>query len=308
MKVNTRKLTRRQRDDLVGYWFVAPLIIGVAVILIPVLALSVQFSFHQVIMGDGQFEMHPVGWENYKTILMVNPYFVRNMITSISSLALTIPAVVIFSLFIAVLLNQELPGRGVFRVILFIPVILGAGYFGTTLTNDVLTASLNDMQSFDTGVSGAVGYFTAERISAYLMELNISTSVTDLLVSLLNGIPTIIQKSGVQILVFLAGLQGISSSVYEAAQIEGATAWESFWKITVPLISPMILVNLLYTIIDSFTGASNSIMTAIQETSFRSFKFGEGAAMAWVYFSVIMVIIALVYLLAHHFVFYEERR
>lgn len=257
-------------------------------------------------MQDVGYSLTPVGFENYRVVLFVNPDFVRNILTYLSSLVVTIPSIVIFSLFIAVLLNKDFMGRTFFRLVLFIPVIMSVGYFDTVLSNDVMTSSLSSLTSFDTGISGSSGYFTAARISGYLVNLNVTTSITKFLVSLLNGIPTVINQSGVQIIIFLAGLQAISPSVYEAAQIEGATGWESFWKITVPMISPMILVNILYSIINAFTSSSNSIMKSIQTITFGSFKFGQGAAMSWVYFSAIILVIAVVYMITKRLVFYQE--
>ena len=300
-------LTRAQKDDLVGWLFVLPIVIGTILFLIPIVFESVRFSFYDLKMEEIGFSLTPVGWENYKTILFVDPNFVRNIITFLSSLLLSIPSIIIFSLFIAVLLNKYVPGRTLFRFIFFIPVILSVGYFETVMSGDVMTSAMSSLSSFDSGVSGYTGFFTTERISQYLMELNITTSITDFLVNLLNGIPTVINHSGVQILVFLAGLQSISPSIYEAAQIEGATGWESFWKITFPMISPMILVNLIYSIIDEFTRSSNTIMQSIKDTTFGSFKFGQGSAMAWFYFAVIIVVLIVVALIASRVIFYQER-
>ena len=301
-----KRFSRSQKDDLFGWVFVLPLIIGVVLILIPVVYNSINFSFNDMKMQDVGYSLTPVGFENYRVALFVNPDFVRDILTYLSSLVVTIPSIVIFSLFIAVLLNKDFMGRTFFRLVLFIPVIMSVGYFDTVLSGDVMTSSLSSLTSFDTGIGSSTGYFTAARISEYLVNLNVTTSITNFLVSLLNGIPTIINQSGVQIIIFLAGLQSISPSVYEAAQIEGATGWESFWKITVPMISPMILVNILYSIINAFTSSSNSIMKSIQTITFSSFKFGQGAAMSWIYFSVIILVIAVVYMITRRLVFYQE--
>ncbi|MDD4413439.1 MAG: sugar ABC transporter permease [Oscillospiraceae bacterium] len=308
MKKSRDKLSPRARkDNMVGWLFVAPLVLGFLAILLPILINSVRFSFNEMAMAENGYTLSPVELENYRVVLTVNPDFVRNILASLGSLALLLPSVVIFSLFMAILLNRDLPARILFRTILFIPVILSVGYYDTVMQNDVMTQSLSSLSAFDNGVSAQTGFFTVERINQYLISLNINTSVSGFLVSLLDSIPTIINQSGVQIIIFLAGLQSISPSVYEAAQIEGAAGWVSFWKITVPMISPMILVNLLYTIINYFTGASNTIMQSIQKTMFQSFQFGQGSAMAWIYFTAIVLILAAVYLVAGRLVFYQER-
>ena len=122
----------------------------------------------------------------------------------------------------------------------------------------------------------------------------------------LDDIYSIVNRSGVQILIFLAGLQSISPSIYEACTIDGATSWETFWKITLPMISPMILVNALYTIIDSFTSASNTVMNYINGV-YANNKLMLSTAMAWIYFLIIILIIAVFFAAASAFVFYQKR-
>jgi len=181
------------------------------------------------------------------------------------------------------------------------------GYFDTMMRGDVMSAAMGTMSSFDSGLTSGTGFFTVARISEYLSGLNVTDSITGFLVSVLNSLPVIINHSGVLILIFLSGLQSVSPSVYEAAQIEGATGWVSFWKITMPMLSPMVLVNMLYCIVDYFTHSGNAIMRNIYDVSFASNHFGQGSAMAWVYFGVLIVVLTAVYLLGQRFVFYQER-
>jgi ABC-type sugar transport system permease subunit len=122
----------------------------------------------------------------------------------------------------------------------------------------------------------------------------------------ISNIITIINSAGIQILIFLAALQTISKSIYEAADVEGATAWESFWKITVPMISPHILVVVIYTIIDSFMNVNNKLMQFIYARGFIDFKTGYAAAMSWMYFLIVTAIIAALYFIISRFVFYNE--
>jgi len=225
-----KRMSRLQRDQLMGWVFCLPLVLGVLLILLPIIANSIRFSFSDMQMQDVGYTLEPVGWENYRWVLFVDPNFVRDTLTSLSSLAVTIPSIVVFALFIAVLLNQELPGRTLFRVVLFIPVILSAGYFETVMSGDVMTSSMSSLSSFDSGLTSSAGFFTVERVGEYLMKLNINSSVADFLITLMNGIYTVIQRSGVQILIFLAGLQSISPSLYESAQTAGATGGGTFFR------------------------------------------------------------------------------
>jgi ABC-type sugar transport system permease subunit len=146
-------------------------------------------------------------------------------------------------------------------------------------------------------------------VSTFLMEYtSLPNSVISVLSSAVNGLYDIIIVSGVQILIFLAGLQSISPSLYEASSMEGATQWENFWKITFPMISPLILVNSIYTVIDLFTNETNEMMTEIKNTIFKEIDYGYGSAMAWIYFVCIVVILALVGGIISRRVFYYDER
>ena len=147
---------------------------------------------------------------------------------------------------------------------------------------------------------------SAMDIQALFANMKIGKELVMYITDLVNDIYNIVNRSGVQMLIFLAGLQSISPAIYEACQIEGATAWETFWKITFPMISPMILVNAVYTIIDAFTSETNVVMSYISGTVYNSSN-GLATAMSWIYFIVVMLIIAAVALVASGFVFYQKR-
>ena len=136
-------------------------------------------------------------------------------------------------------------------------------------------------------------------------SMKVGTGLVKYITEAVNNIYDIINRSGVQMLVFLAGLQSISPAIYESCSIDGATAWETFWKITFPMISPMILVNAIYTVIDSFTSSSNSVITLIKTKSQQS--IGLGSAMAWMYFLVVILVIAIVAAILSAYIFYQRR-
>ena len=180
-------------------------------------------------------------------------------------------------------------------------------------TPKVLSKSSAEASGFGSigGISdGSGSSASSEIVSAVDIErlfegLKIGTGLVEYVSNAVNSIYDIVNRSGVQMLIFLAGLQGISPSIYEASSIEGATAWETFWKITFPMISPMILVNAIYTIIDSFTSQSNVVMSFIAGVYQNS--QATATAMSWIYFVVIMAIIGLFVLIASSFVFYQRR-
>jgi ABC-type sugar transport system permease subunit len=157
------------------------------------------------------------------------------------------------------------------------------------------------------GGEQASGLVSSMDVEMLLMSLGLGGSFTDIIVQLVERIYEIVNRSGVQMLIFLAGLQGISPSVYESCQMEGATAWETFWKITFPMISPMILVNAFYTIIDSFTAESNEVMQAIIAISPDGVPSGAQSAAAWTYFGIVIVALGLVALVCKNFVFYDRK-
>ena len=138
-------------------------------------------------------------------------------------------------------------------------------------------------------------------------SIQIGTSTIEWITSLVNNIYDIVNRSGVQMLIFLAGLQSISPAIYESCYMEGASAWETFWKITFPMISPMILVNTIYTIIDSFTSADNAVMQTIQTVYNASGRMTESVAMSWIYFLIVILILAVIAGILSAFVFYQRR-
>ena len=248
-----------------------------------------------------------VGFENYQEALFEDTSYVRTLTSGIVDLIIDIPIIVIFSLFIAVILNQKVLGRAVFRTIFFIPVICATGIMGSIAA---ATQSFNDMmadqsQSINTGELGGGFTFGADMITDMFESMKIGTEIANYVIGAVNGISRIIERSGVQMLIFLAALQSISPAIYESCSIDGATTWETFWKITLPMISPMILVNSIYTVIDSFTSSSNKVMQYINKTYIE--KSTLSAAMAWMYFGIIILIVALVAAVMKAYVFYQKR-
>lgn len=291
---NKSRLTHKR--DLQGWFFVSPLVIGIVFIFIWVLFDSIRFSFGTMKLGQTNFDIVFAGWANYHEALFVNPNFLRSVWESTRSLATNIPVTIIFSLFIAVLLNQKMPGRAFFRAMFFVPVILSVGFVEKAQLGDIM---LNQLSSGTAQVSQEAqsSVFAGINLEVYLQNLSFSPTIINFVVALVNQITSIINQSGVQILIFLSGLQSISPSIYESASIEGATQWESFWKITLPMITPMILVNAVYTVIDYLTRSTNPIMTMINTTAFTDIKYGVAAAMSWIYFVIIGIALVIVFLI-----------
>jgi len=296
-----------------GWFFVLPFILGFFIIYLPIIAESFYYSVCTMAPNRDlakSFELKFVGFENYQEALFVDPNFMTTLVSGITDLIIDIPAIVIFSLFIAVILNQKIMGRAAFRAIFFIPVICATGIIGSIDATN--SAFLDYMADQSSGIqTGATDSFSvnADSLTALFENMKIGTEITDYVIGVVNGIGDIINRSGVQMLVFLAGLQSISPAIYESCSIDGATTWETFWKITLPMISPMILVNTVYTVIDSFTASSNRVMKFISNTYANGGPDGRvvSAAMAWVYFAIIILLVIVVSAIMKAYTFYQRR-
>ncbi|MBQ8552113.1 MAG: sugar ABC transporter permease [Clostridia bacterium] len=299
------------RKARAGWVFVLPFVLSFIIIYLPIVIDSIKYSFNKIKIGQGGgYTLEFVGWENYQEALFVDPKFVQTLTSGIQQLIFDIPAIVIFSLFIAVLLNQKMAGRAAFRAIFFIPVIISTGIVDQI---DQANTMLDYMSDTEEGINDGSGQnATAEILSAVDIErlfenMKVGTELVDYVVSMVNNIYDIINRSGVQMLIYLAGLQSISPAIYESCSIDGASAWETFWKVTFPMISPMILVNAIYTVIDSFTSQSNTVMTYISSVYDTAGGNVLSSAMSWIYFLIVLVIIGLVAALLSAYVFYQKR-
>ncbi len=303
-KDNKISLTIEGRNAVAGYLFLLPFLIGfLSFMLLPIVeSLRMVFSRVRIDIIKNGFDMEFIGLENLVRVFMIDPEFNRMLTEEIWRMVLIVPAIIIFSLFVALILNQEFKARGFVRAVFFLPVILSSGIMIGLETNNSL---LNSM---------------AEIIrEGNLLKASITKVLEDILVSegaasdfmayifvIVNQIYDIAMASGIQIIIFLSALQTIPPSMFEAAEIEGATGWECFWKITFPMVSPLILVNVVYSVVDYFIRTDNLIMAKINTAMIMRLEFGFSTAMAWVYFLAVMIIIgASVGLISKKVYYYE---
>ena len=278
-----------QRRARTGYLFILPFIIGFVLFMLRPLIQSLTMSFNNVVLIPGKgFSQQWVGIANYRQAFLVDPNFNKYLLAEISRMGINTIATLVLSFVIAVILNQNFKGRTLARAIFFLPVILSSGVLpGIEKQNEFY----NMMAGVAESVKGSAGV----NISAYLQNLlsvsGVGSGVFDVIFQMIDAIYDIVMASGIQIIVFLSGLQAISPSLYEAADVEGCSAWESFWKITFPMVSPLLLVNCIYTIVDFFMKNDNRVMELISKVMYSDFKFGVASAMSWVYFGVAIVFI-----------------
>ena len=314
--IKIKKTKRRKNASLDkrkargGWLFVLPFVIGFVLVYLPIVYDSIRYSFYTIkVLSGGGFELIPAGWSNYNNALFVNPDYIETLVSGLVDMVFDIPMILIFSLFMAVLLNQKMAGRAVFRAIFFIPVILSTGIMESIESQNVLSDYMEDASGIDdgSGQSAASDIVSTMDVEQMFQGMAVGQGLVEYVVVAINNIYNIVNRSGVQMLIFLAGLQSISPAIYESVQIDGATAWETFWKITFPMISPMILVNAVYTIIDSFTTDSNVVMKFIANEYQQANGNVISSAMAWMYFLIVIAIIAVVAALFSAFVFYQRR-
>ncbi|SFF08572.1 ABC-type sugar transport system, permease component [Paenibacillus catalpae] len=299
-KLGMKNRTYAEQKALLGFLFVLPWLLGFIFFFIIPLVNSFRYSLSKIEANAAGMKISYIGFENYINALTVNTSFNRTLTESIINMVVNVPLIVIFSLFLAVLLNQKFIGRSIARSIFFLPVILASGVIMTLETSSLVQA-VNDQNQ---GSGGAIHALGAYELAGLMEDAGVSESIVNYLTSAVERIYQIVSQSGVQILIFLAGIQTISPQLYEASKMEGATGYEAFWKITFPMVSPLILVNMIYTIIDSFS--RNEMTDLIKETGFTNFDFGLSSAMAWLYFVSIMLILLISSYIVSRKVFYQE--
>ena len=305
-----RKVSLEKKKAKAGYVFVAPFILGIILIYVPILLDSIWFSFNnlgvEIINGVPTQVLVPKGFEYYVYAFTESPDFVTKLLEGLQQLILEVPAIIVFALFIAVVLNQKMLGRAAFRAIFFVPVIISTGLMESINGADIASGEMQGGINDGSGQQGGAGLLGVLDLEGLFSGMAIGGELVTYVVQLVNKIYDIINFSGVQMLIFLAGLQSISESIYEACRIDGATGWETFWKVTFPMISPMILVNAVYTVIDSFTRSSNITMKYITKSVYET-DHSQGTAMYWIYFVVVILIIAAVSGIASTFIFYQRK-
>lgn len=289
-------MTLSRKKARYGWLFVLPLCFGLIFQFgIPV-ARSLQFAFSNVQVTETGMKPTFIGLSNFYTALMVNTNFREKAVQSLLNMLLNLPLITVFSFFAASLLNQKFKGRFLVRTLFFLPLVLAAPALMNFDAGDALQSMMGASGNFKS--SQSLTGIESVNLAQWLISSGVlPQTIAQYLASAADRIYDIIILSGVQILIFLAALQSIPPTMYEVAAIEGASAWESYWRITFPMTCPMILTCMIFTIIDSFTGANNTTLDMIEDTAFNNFNFGLSAAMSWIYTLLILLLLGLVVLM-----------
>ncbi len=299
-----RNLTLTGRKAVTGIKFISPLIIGLIFFFGVPLIQSFIFSVSEITTNSNGYTVDFIGFDNYKNIFFEHASFIPTFITTLKDVIWNVPLILIFSFFVSVLLNQKFKGRMFARALFFLPVVISCGIILKIENIGYMETALFHSGSEGTAMSNMLGGI---QLAEYLMKLGIADSLISYLTEALAQVYSIINASGVQILILIAALQTIPESLFEASSIEGATAWENFWKITFPMVSPYILVTTVYTIIDSFLRVDNSAnMSALIDTTVNGMNYGLAASMAWIYFIAVGALLGLVTFVISRYVAYTD--
>ena len=301
-----------QKRRIEGWLFILPWVAGFLLFVAWPLGYSFYLSFHKVNVAG--FRTQPVGLDNYKQIFVFDTAFVPMLLRTIGNMFVDTPVILFFSLVVAVMLNKQVAGRAFLRSLFFLPVVIGTGY----VIKELFGQGVGGV-SVALGIEGEAASLAVDAASATAKTpsiVNVSaalnaflgSSVASAVNQFLNRLGLVLWRSGIQILLFLAGLQGISITLYEAARIDGASEWELFWKVTFPIISPIMLAVIIFTVIDTFVDVFNEVVTYIHAQAFQAFNFGYSAALAWTYFLVVFVILMIVTTIVGRRVFYRGGR
>ncbi len=297
-KKQKKMLDLSQQQARAGWLFISPFIFGVCMFFIIPLIKSFWYSLTDVqfVLGGTITTWNDFG--NYVEAFRGDVDFLPMLGTSLGNILWQVPVIIIFSMFIALILNQKFRGRVFARAIFFLPVIVTSGIIISIINNDYYAGQVE--QGGQTASMFSVG-----SIQTILMNSGFSDELIELFVTIADNIFNITWKSRVQILLFLAGLQSVPGQLYEAAKVEGATAWETFWKITFPMITPQIIINVTYSVVDSFTDYENQVMQYVYDLGFFQMRYGYSSAVAWIFFICIIAILGIVNFFLNKIAFYQ---
>jgi len=296
-----RRLSIAQKKGIAGVLFLMPVIIGLVFLFIIPLIDSFRFALSEVRFTDYGHSLEFVGWANFNNAFRINPNFNRYLFNAITGLIIDVPVIIILSFLFATILNQKFIGRSFSRAIFFLPVILASGAIARLDSANFLQ---NVMRESIANADTQTGVMRAFQLEQLLLGSGVDPTIVEYLTGSVDRIYQLIGMMGVQLLIFLAGLQSIPSTLYEASKVEGATSYETFWMITFPMLTPLILTNVIYTIVDSFM--NNQLAEFIRDMAFLRFNFGLSAAMSWIYFVCITILLYVVVRIISRFVFYHD--
>ena len=277
----------KKKQAVYGYLFILPFIIGFIAFMLMPICKSIYMSFCNVDLSGGTVTYIFQAFKNYNRAVAIDPEFNGMLVDEGTKMFVNSLAIMVFSLFVALVINQKFRGRTFVRAVFFLPLILSSGVLVKLETDNSLMSMVVDYIK-EYGEPGIT-----QTLQELLRLANVGTRAFDEVFAIVEAIDTIALSSGIQIIIFLSGLQSINTSMYEAADIEGCTAWEKLWKITFPSICPLIIVNWVYTVIDFFMKTDNAVIEKLKLEMVTNLNYGFASAMSWLYFILCILMVAI---------------
>lgn len=288
------RFSLKKQQMIWGYIFISPWLFGAALLFTWPLGRSLLLSL-QKLTDVVQLQAEWSGTNNYTEAFVHDVQFLPALLNTVRDLAIDLPLVLVFSLILALLLAPVTRGQTLLRAIFFLPVVIGS----PVVISELMRAGGGDLAQIDTAVeSFADAAAVTGQVAGIMGPIQL----------LVERLTVIVWHTGVQILLFIAALRSIPPTLYEAAYVDGATGWEAFWKIALPMLSPVIMVAAVYTLMDSFTDPTNEVVEYIRWVAFAKFRLEYGAALSWTYFIVAFALALLLVALSSRFVFYAGER
>lgn len=275
-----------------GWICVSPWIVGLVIFFVVPIFQSIYYTFCEVKLVAGGMIPKWIGTYNIKYIFNEDPKFVDNLLASIGTFAYSFPIIIILSLVLALLLNQKFVGRTFFRAIYFLPVIIASGVVISTIMG---STSISSTATTDEAVAANM-----IDVSQLINFIGLPDKIGGYFQSAINSIMNLLWSCGVQIILFISGMQSIPDLYYEVSRVEGATGWEAFWFITLPSLSRVITLVTVFTMVELMTSRTDKVINLAYET-IKGFRFGQGSAMLWIYFLIIGAILGTILFLFNHF-------
>ena len=282
-----RRKKNRGINDLkakYGWICISPWIVGLILFFISPIIQSIIYSFSSVSLGVGGMNIQFVGLKNFRYIFLENADYLDYMAQAFVKFVYSFPVIIILSLILALMLNQEFKGRILFRALYFLPVIIAAG----PVLKTVLSAEQSGISNIAQDESIAMSMFN---VSEIVDAVGLPQQLATYFVSIIDGITGLIWNCGIQTVLFIAGMQAIPTLLYEVSKVEGATKWEEFWLITLPMLGRVILLVSVFTMVELMVDPTNPLIS-LAYSFMKSQFYGESSAMLWSYFVVIGLIMA----------------
>lgn len=276
-----------------GLMFISPWIIGLMLFFLFPIGQSIFYSFCNIKLDESGIHTFLVGMKNYNYIVNEHPFYLSTLTKSIAKIGISLPSIFVISLLLAIILNQQFKGRIFFRGLYFLPVIIATG---------VVVKLLFEVNPGDVSNTGIDSNISANMIDfeELIEKLEFPQQVSKYILSVLNELFSLVWNSGIQIILFISGLQSIPDLLYEVAKVEGCTKWEEFWFVTFPLLSRISVLVIVFTVVDLLTSQSNDLMDLLLKTM-GNLEYGVGSAMSWLYFLSVGVCLSVILYLVNRF-------